>query len=36
MLEEIDFVKVVSAINQDAGDVGELSTEITGVENLHY
>ena len=35
-LDEIDFVKIYTAVNQYAGQVGELSTEITGVENLHF
>ena len=35
-LDEIDFVKIYTAVNQYAGQMGELSTEITGVENLHF
>ena len=35
-LDEIDFVKVYTAVNQYAGQVGELSTEIAGIENLHF
>ena len=35
-LDEIDFVKIYTAVYQYAGQVGELSTEITGVENLHF
>ena len=35
-LDEIDFVKVYTAVNQYAGRVGELSTEIAGIENLHF
>lgn len=35
-LDEIDFVKIYTAVNQYAGQVGELSTEIIGVENLHF
>ncbi len=35
-LDEIDFVKIYTAVNQSAGQMGEISTEICGVENLHY
>lgn len=35
-LDKINFVKIYTAVNQYAGQVGELSTEITGVENLHF
>ncbi len=35
-LDKIDFVRVYSAINQDAGNMGEISTEIMTIENLHY
>lgn len=34
-LKGIDFVKVYSGINQEAGWLGEVSTEITGAEDLH-
>lgn len=34
-LKGIDFVKVYSGINQEAGWLGEISTEITGAEDLH-
>lgn len=35
-LNQIDFVRVYTAINQDAGNMGEISTEIVTIENLHY
>lgn len=35
-LDQIDFVKIYTAVNQYCTQIGELSTEITGVENLHY
>lgn len=35
-LSQIDFVRIYTAVNQSVGVLGELSTEITGVENLHY
>jgi len=34
-LSKIHFVKVYTAVNQNAGWMGELSTEIGGAENLH-
>lgn len=34
-LKGIDFVKVYNGINQEAGWLGEVSTEITGAEDLH-
>lgn len=34
-LPGIDFIKVYTAINQEAGWTGEISTEITGAEDLH-
>lgn len=34
-LDCIDFVKIMTAVNQDAGQMGEISTEIMTVENLH-
>lgn len=34
-LKGIDFVKVYTGINQEAGWLGEISTEITGAEDLH-
>lgn len=34
-LEGIDFIKIYTAVNQDAGWIGEVSTEIAGVEDLH-
>lgn len=35
-LDEIDFVRIYSAVNQSAGVMGEISTEVMTVENLHY
>jgi len=35
-LDQIDFVKITTAVNQDAGQMGEISTEVTTVENLHF
>ena len=35
-LDQIDFVKIMTAVNQDAGQMGEISTEVTTVENLHF
>ncbi|MDD6890968.1 MAG: YncE family protein [Bacteroidales bacterium] len=35
-LQQIDFVRIYTAVNQSVGVLGEMSTEITGVENLHY
>lgn len=35
-LDAIDFVKITTAVNQYAGQMGELSTEIRTVQNLHY
>ncbi|WP_455593069.1 DUF5074 domain-containing protein [Bacteroides sp.] len=35
-LESIDFVKIYTAVNQDCGWMGEASTEVTTVEDLHY
>ncbi len=34
-LEGVDFVKVYTGVNQSNGMLGECSTEITGVEDLH-
>jgi hypothetical protein len=36
VLDEIDFVKIYTAINQNAGPMGEISTEIMTVEDLHF
>lgn len=33
-LQSADFIRVYTGVNQNAGWVGELSTEITGAENL--
>ncbi len=35
-LDEIDFVKIYTAVNQYAGQMGEISTEIVTIENLHF
>lgn len=35
-LDGIDFVKIYTAVNQDCGWTGEISTEIQAVEDLHY
>lgn len=35
-LESIDFVKIYTAVNQDCGWMGEASTEVATVEDLHY
>lgn len=34
-LKGIDFVKVYTGVNQEAGWVGEVSTEVAGAEDLH-
>ena len=34
-LKHINFVKIYTGVNQDNGQLGECSTEITGVEDLH-
>ncbi|MGN1264815.1 MAG: PKD domain-containing protein [Muribaculaceae bacterium] len=34
-LPSIDFVKVYTAVNHEHGWIGEISTEITGAEDLH-
>lgn len=34
-LDEIDFIKVYTAVNQYNGQLGECSTEICGAEDLH-
>ena len=36
VLDEIDFVKIYTAINQNTGPMGEISTEIMTVEDLHF
>ena len=36
LLDKIDFVKIYTAVNQDIGWTGEISTEFVTVENLHY
>ena len=35
-LDGIDFVKIYTAVNQNCGWLGEASTEIQAVEDLHY
>jgi len=35
-LEGIDFIRIYTAVDQDCGNIGELSTEISGAEDLHY
>lgn len=35
-LDEIDFVKLYTAVNQNVGWMGEISTEILTVEDLHF
>lgn len=34
-LPGVDFIRIYSAINQEVGSIGEISTELTGIENLH-
>ncbi|MEY8684899.1 YncE family protein [Bacteroides sp. AN502(2024)] len=36
LLDKIDFVRIYTAVNQDTGWTGEISTEVVTVENLHY
>ena len=36
LLDKIDFVKIYTAVNQDIGWTGEISTEVVTIENLHY
>lgn len=35
-LSGIDFVKITTAVNQASGWMGEISTEVLGVQDLHY
>lgn len=35
-LDGIDFVKIYTAVNQNCGWIGEASTEIQAIEDLHY
>lgn len=35
-LDQIDFVRIYTAVNQDVGWMGEISTEIATVEDLHF
>lgn len=34
-LPGVDFIKIYTGINQEIGTLGEISTEVTGVQNLH-
>lgn len=34
-LPGVDFIKIYTGINQDNGWIGECSTEVTGIEDLH-
>ena len=34
-LPGVDFIKIYSGVNQENGQLGECSTEVTGVEDLH-
>lgn len=34
-LPGVDFVKIYTGVNQENGWLGECSTEITGIEDLH-
>ena len=36
LLDQIDFVRIYTAVNQNIGWTGEISTEVVTVENLHY
>ena len=35
-LDQIDFVRITTAVNQYAGNMGEISTEVMTIENLHF
>ena len=35
-LETIDFVRIYTAVNQYAGIMGEISTEVVAIEDLHH
>ncbi len=35
-LDKIDFVRIYTAVNQNTNGMGEVSTEIETIENLHY
>ena len=35
-LDKIDFVKIYTAVNQNVGWMGEISTEVMTVEDLHF
>ena len=34
-LPGVDFIKIYSGINQEVGAIGEISTEVMGIQNLH-
>lgn len=34
-LPGVDFIKIYTGVNQEVGSIGELSTEVMGVQNLH-
>lgn len=36
LLDAIDFMKIYTAVNQNVGWMGEISTELMTVENLHF
>lgn len=36
ILDQIDFVRIFTAVNQNIGWTGEISTEIATVEDLHF
>ena len=36
ILDKIDFIKIYTAINQNTGWTGEISTEVMTVEDLHF
>jgi len=35
-LDGVDFIRIYTAVDQDCGSIGELSTELSGAEDLHY
>ena len=36
VLDGIDFVRIYTAVNQSSGWMGEISTELQAVEDLHF
>lgn len=36
VLDGIDFVRIYTAVNQNSGWMGEISTELQAVEDLHF